>query len=150
MSFNLTQWAYSQKVRGTAEKSVLVFLCFHSQPDGYSWHSYKMIANILSASESVIKRSVYSLVNNGLLTVNVRLRPNGGQTSNLIRVKPDQFLHPADSRYVIERINPCVVCDYDGLPRIAFKLDRETYQCRFPSVNLWKCLPTKKALSNCQ
>lgn len=146
MSFKLAQWAYAQNIQKMAEKSVLVFLCFHSQPDGYSWHSYKLIAESLSASENLVRRSVHSLVNNGLLTLNIRLRPNGGQTSNLIRVKPEKFLHPEDSRYVIERINPCVVCDYDGKPKIAFQMDQETYQCRFPSVNLWKTFLPEKSL----
>lgn len=138
MAFSLTQWAYAQNVRKIAEKSVLMFLCFHSQPDGYSWHSYKMIAAYLATSESTVKRSVHALVNSGLLTVNTRLQPHGGKTSNLIRARPDQFLKPEDSKYIIRRINPCVVCDYDGRPKIAFNLDRATYQYLFPGVHIWK------------
>jgi hypothetical protein len=137
MSFELVQWSFASRVSGTA-KYLLVFLSHHSQPDGYSWHANRNIADTMGLSLSAIKNSLCTLQDSGLITVNARLKPDGSQTSNLIRVNPEQPLSPSDSQYVLERINPCVVCDCDGTPWIAFNVDRQKYGAKFPTVRNWK------------
>ena len=138
MSFRLVQWAYSQPVADPLTKSLLVFYCSHAQQDGYSWHPVSSIYEITAISKRKITLSAMALEESGLITVNARLLPNGSYTSNLIRVCADQPILPEQSQHVIERMTPCIICDFDKTPYIAVKLDKVRYGARFPTVKIWK------------
>ena len=138
MSFKLVQWAYSQPIADPLTKSLLVFYCSHAQQDGYSWHPVSNIHEITAISNRKIILSAMALEEAGLITVNARLLPNGSYTSNLIRVCAGRPILPEQSQHIIDRINPCVICDVDKVPHIAIKLEKLRYRVRFPTIKIWK------------
>ena len=68
-------------------KQVLVYLHDRANKDGESWYAIGTIAADLSLSRSTVKRALSDLVRLGRVEKQPRYRENGGQTSNLYRLR---------------------------------------------------------------
>ena len=68
-------------------KMVCLYLHDRANSEGESWYAIGTIAADLALSRSTVKRALGDLVRLGRVEKQVRYRKNGGQTSNLYRVR---------------------------------------------------------------
>ena len=84
--------SYFSEIYGDPElsaraKQVLVYLHDRANKDGESWYAINTMAKDLRLSRSTIKRALAELIRQGKVRKYVRLREDGGHTSNCYRVK---------------------------------------------------------------
>lgn len=79
--------SYFSEIYGDPElsakaKLVLLYLHDRANKDGESWYAINTMARDLSLSRSTIKRALAELIRQGRLKKHMRLREDGGRTSN--------------------------------------------------------------------
>ena len=79
--------SYFSEIYGDPElsakaKLVLLYLHDRANKDGESWYAITTMARDLSLSRSTIKRALAELIRQGRLKKHMRLREDGGRTSN--------------------------------------------------------------------
>lgn len=78
---------YSDENLPHRAKAVYMYLRDRSNRNGQCWPGIKTIARDLQYSTSTVKRALHDLEQHGYLKKEIRLRDNGGNTSNLYTVK---------------------------------------------------------------
>ena len=68
-------------------RSVYMYLKDHADSEGRCWPGIRTIAAELGLSRSTVKRALNDLVRLGRVEKQPRYRENGGQTSNLYRLR---------------------------------------------------------------
>ena len=68
-------------------KAVYMYLRDRSDAEGKCWPGIKTIASDMKLSRSTVKRALSDLVRLGRVEIQPRYRENGGQTSNLYRLR---------------------------------------------------------------
>ena len=84
--------SYFNEIYGDPElsskaKMVLLYLHDRANKKGESWYAINTIAKDLSLSRSTIKRALNELLRVGFIKKEKRIRQNGGQCSNLYRLR---------------------------------------------------------------
>ena len=86
MSAKLTGWAIAYEGLDPLEKLLLIVLADHfNDQEGAAWPSQKRIARMMGVSDRTVRRLQVSLVDKGLLTVQLRT----GSSNQYIMVTPD-------------------------------------------------------------
>ena len=78
---------YGDRDLSARTKQVLVYLHDRANKGGESWYAIGTIAADLSLSRSTVKRALADLIRLGWVEKQPRYRENGGQTSNLYRLR---------------------------------------------------------------
>lgn len=87
MSVKAINWALSQRLKDNNMKIVLFVLAdYADKDDATCWPSNKSIAELAELSPSTVKAKIGELVALGLVSKNVRVRKDGGQSSNEIQL----------------------------------------------------------------
>lgn len=68
-------------------KTVCLYLHDRANGEGESWYAISTIAADLALSRSTVKRAISDLIRLGRVEKQPRYRENGGQTSNLYRLR---------------------------------------------------------------
>ena len=82
--FNDVYWDSDLSAR---TKTVCLYLHDRANSEGESWYAIGTIAADLGLSRSTVKRALNDLVRLGRVEKQPRYRENGGQTSNLYRLR---------------------------------------------------------------
>ena len=77
---------YNDPELSARAKQVLVYLHDRANQDGESWYAIGTMSKDLSLSRSTIKRALAELIRQGRVEKHLRIRGNGGCTSNCYRV----------------------------------------------------------------
>lgn len=86
MSIQAVAWALKQN-GGYGPKFVLVALANYADDQGVCWPSLKSLANDTGVSRRSIIRHLNNLCDRGLLSKEARLRPDGGCTTNVYKLR---------------------------------------------------------------
>ena len=78
---------YGDQELTTRAKMVCLYLHDRANREGESWYAIGTIAADLGLSRSTVKRALSDLVRLGRVEKKPRYRENGGQTSNLYRLR---------------------------------------------------------------
>src|SRR5699024_11177832 len=82
MSFEYTNWAYNQPIKGAGRKSVLVLLADTASENGYSFRGQESIARMTGQSVRSVRMHLDWLEANGYLRRRARFKKNGDRTSD--------------------------------------------------------------------
>ena len=97
MSIRAMNWAWGQPLTPTS-KLILMALADAADDEGLCWPGIKTLAGKCSVSGRTVQRTIKTFVNQGILIVEERRRPDGRQTSNsyLLALKqyPDNLSPP--------------------------------------------------------
>lgn len=88
MAHEYTSWAWSQGIRGSGRKSVLVALADRANGDGYSYPGQKTLAEMTGQSERSVREHVEWLEENGYVRRKERRRSDGTRTSDGYNLPP--------------------------------------------------------------
>lgn len=78
---------YGDRELSARAKTVCLYLHDRANREGESWYAIGTIAADLTISRSTVKRALGDLARLGRVEIQPRYRKNGGQTSNLYRLR---------------------------------------------------------------
>ena len=97
MSIRAMNWAWGQPLAPTS-KLILMALADAADDEGLCWPGIRTLASKCSVSGRTVQRTIKTFVNQGILIVEERRRPDGRQTSNsyllALRQYPDNLSPP--------------------------------------------------------
>lgn len=88
MSGIVVGWAWKQECGSARRKLLLVKLADQANDEGSCYPSIRTLARHTEMSKSAVEREVKELAAMGLLTIERRERLDGGNSSNLYRLRP--------------------------------------------------------------
>lgn len=107
MSVRAITWAWDAETRTTTERLVLLALADNADDHGRCWPSLRTVASKCRLSVRQTARIVADLEQQQLLRREIRLRPNGSQTSNILTLTmPDPPCHRRHPPPVMDDIPP--------------------------------------------
>lgn len=79
-------WAWGQTVSDPSAKLLLIKIADQANDDGICWPSRRTMGRDCGLTPKSISRLIHVLVENGVIEVEARTRPDGGKGSNLYRL----------------------------------------------------------------
>ena len=86
MSIKAMNWAWEQNLLSPTSKIILLKLADTSDDSGVCWPSIGLLADSCGVSRRTIQRHLLEFIDDKLLIVTKRTRPNGSQTSNFYKL----------------------------------------------------------------
>ena len=91
MSIDAMAWAKAQLTGSPGAKLVLLVLADYADDSGLSWPSKATLSKVTEQDPRTIQRHLRHLEGVGLITVDIRSRKDGGQSSNSYMLPLDKM-----------------------------------------------------------